>query len=211
LTRTKALEVGGLIAIVALLAFGIGSIVVGAHALNTVSTSLKQQHITGDSKMTPTEVKAAFKVAGLSTVGAELPTCSVAGVAITNGRDARCFAGYMRTDALEATGGKTFSEMGMYLTPAGKPTSNKSEAALKEGKPVTNAAREIWVEETALSTALNASYMAEQTAKFGIIVGVALVLIGLGFGALLLGAGVFRKESAPSSAFFREQSAPSSA
>ena len=91
--------------------------------------------------MTPTEVKAAFAAAGLSTKGVGLPTCSVSGVAINNGTQARCFAGYMRTDALEATKGQTFSEMGMYLTPAGKETSEKADAALKEGKPVANTAR----------------------------------------------------------------------
>jgi hypothetical protein len=197
LTRTKALEVGGLIAVVALLAFGIGAVVLGAKGLSTVSTSLKQQHITGDAKMTPAIAKASLIASGAGTKDEAVPTCTAAGVAVTNGSQARCFASYMRSDALEATKGETFSEMGMYLTAAGTPTSNEKEAALKEGKPVTNAAREIWVEETALSTALNASYMAEQTATFGIVVGVALILIGLGFGAMLLGAGVFRKESAP--------------
>jgi hypothetical protein len=200
MTRTKALEVGGLLAVVVLLAFGVASIVVGLNGMSTIHTSLKQQHITGDAKMTPAQAKAALIAAGAGIKDGDVPTCTAAGVAVTTGSDARCFASYMRSDSLEATKGLTFSEMGMYLTSAGKPTSNKAEAALKEGKPVTNAAREIWVEETALSTALNTSYMAEQTATFGIVVGIALLLTGLGFAALTVGGGVFRKQSAPPSA-----------
>lgn len=191
----KLFEVGGLVAAVVLVAFGIAAIALGANGLSTVHTSIEQQKIKGDSKMTPTEVKSAFAAAGLSTKGVGLPTCSVSGVAIKNGTQARCFAGYMRTDALEATKGLTFSEMGMYLTPAGKETSEKADAALKEGKPVSNPAREIWVEETALSTALNASYMAEQISTFGIVVGIALLLTGLGFAILTIGGALHNQSS----------------
>ena len=35
--------------------------------------------------------------------------------------------------------------------------------------------------ETALTTALNMSFMAEQLALFGVVVGVALLLAGIGF------------------------------
>ena len=41
--------------------------------------------------------------------------------------------------------------------------------------------------ETALSTALNASYMAESLSLFGIVVGIALLLSGIGFGILAAG------------------------
>ena len=36
-----------------------------------------------------------------------------------------------------------------------------------------NGARNVWVTETALTTALNTSYMATQLALFGIVVGIA--------------------------------------
>ena len=36
--------------------------------------------------------------------------------------------------------------------------------------------------ETALTNALNTSFFAEQVAMFGIVVGIALLLVGLGFG-----------------------------
>jgi hypothetical protein len=46
--------------------------------------------------------------------------------------------------------------------------------------PVSNGHLNIWINETALSTALNVSYMAEQTALFGIVVGIALLITGIG-------------------------------
>src|SRR5918994_573280 len=64
--------------------------------------------------------------------------------------------------------------------PAG---TSDEEAALtdEEGNPVPNSARNTWVTATALTTALNVSYMAEQLALFGLVVGVALLLSGIGF------------------------------
>ena len=49
--------------------------------------------------------------------------------------------------------------------------------------PVSNSARNTWITATGLSTALNMSYLAEQMALFGIVVGFALLLAGLGFGS----------------------------
>jgi hypothetical protein len=64
------------------------------------------------------------------------------------------------------------------------------------GRPVDNAARNLWVTETALSTALDASYMAESLSLFGIVVGVALLLSGIGFGILAAGGTLKRAEPA---------------
>ena len=49
---------------------------------------------------------------------------------------------------------------------------------------LSNPARDQWITATALSTALNVSYMADQLALFGIMVGIALLLTGIGFGVL---------------------------
>ena len=51
--------------------------------------------------------------------------------------------------------------------------------------------------ETALATALNVSYMAEQIAIFGIVVGIALILTGIGLIILALAVFGRRKEPAP--------------
>ena len=57
-------------------------------------------------------------------------------------------------------------------------------------------ARNLWVTETALSTALNTSYMAESLSLFGIVVGIALLLSGIGFAILAVGGTLRRTEPA---------------
>jgi hypothetical protein len=193
----RLFELGGVVAAVVLIAFGIGAIVIGTNGLNTVNSSLAQQQITGSPDMTPKAIAAAGQKAGLGkNVG--YPTCTVAGQVVNNGTKARCFAGYMRIHTLEATGGQNYSAMGMYLNAAGKPTSDKTAAAIDPttGKPMANHARDIWVTETALTTALNTSYMAQQTATFGIVMGVALLLVGLGFSVLVVGGSLRRDPAA---------------
>lgn len=112
----------------------------------------------------------------------------------------------MQIHALEVTGGFVYSEMGQYLAKPGTPksqltpdgaTSNTQYAQLdpKTKQPVANGARNVWVTETALTTALNTSYMASQLALFGIVVGIALPLSGFGFAILALGGALRRPES----------------
>jgi hypothetical protein len=192
----KYFEIGGVVAAVVLVAFGIAAIVLGLNGLSEVNTGLKQQHITGTPNMTPAVETAAARKAGLDPATIEMPTCSVAGKAITNGSDARCFANYMRIDALMATGGLTFSQMPRFASADGKGTNSEAEALKKEGKPVENPARGVWVEETALSTALNSSDIAQETARFGIVVGIALLLAGIGFGVLAVGGALRSRETA---------------
>lgn len=92
------------------------------------------------------------------------------------------YAGLVGIHTLEAAGGRTYSEMGQYLTASGEETSDKAAAAVdpKTDKPVPNAARNIWVTSTALSTALNTSFFADSVARFAIVMGTALLLIGIG-------------------------------
>jgi hypothetical protein len=105
-----------------------------------------------------------------------------AGEPIDTGTEAKHFADIMEFHALEATGGKRYAEMGRFLTADGEETDDAAEAAqTPEGRPVENGARNLWVTQTALATALNMSYMAEQLSLFGIVVGVALLLAGIGF------------------------------
>jgi multisubunit Na+/H+ antiporter MnhC subunit len=51
------------------------------------------------------------------------------------------------------------------------------------------------VTETALTTALNASYMADKLGLFGIVVGVALLLTGIGF--IILAFAVLHRRQVP--------------
>ena len=178
---------GGIGASIILIAFGIGAIWVGASGRDQVRSNLKLEKITGTPDMTPAAIKAAVAEAGLKNVG--LPSCNVADKAVNTGARAHCFANYMRIHALEATGGQVYAQMGQYLDKAGKPTSDKAMAAKdpKTGQLVSNPTRNVWITETALSTALNQAYFAEQVAYFGIVTGVALLLTGIGFLVLTFG------------------------
>jgi hypothetical protein len=205
----RLFQIGGIIAGIVLVGFGVAVIVLAANGHSTVTDELKQQQITGSPDMTPTAIKAEAAKAGLKDV--TLPTCDVAGKPVDDGASARCFAQYMNVHALEATGGYTYSQMGIYTAKPGTPkaqletgggTNNVEYAATdpKTGQPVQNASRQVWVTETALSTALNMSYMATQLALFSLVVGIALLLTGIGFLVLTLGGALTRREETPVSA-----------
>jgi hypothetical protein len=186
----KFWHMGGVIAGVLLVAFGVGAIVIGFTGRSEVRSNIQREAIVGSPDMTPNTIKSEAAKAGLTNV--DLPTCSVADEAITTGDEAKCFASYMRIHTLEATGGYTYSQMGRYeaLTTAPKSelaegggTDNATYAASdpKTGAPVANGARDLWVTETALTTALNTSFFAERVAMFSIVMGFALLLTGIGF------------------------------
>jgi hypothetical protein len=140
------------------------------------------------------------------------PSCTAAGKLVANGDTARCFAQYMRIHSLEATSGLTYAQMGRFTAKPGTPlaqtdfnggTSNDQLALIdpKTKQPVANHARDLWVTETALTTALNTSYMAEKISLFGLMVGITLLLSGFGFAILAIGGAlrrVPRKVSEPS-------------
>jgi hypothetical protein len=129
----------------------------------------------------------------------EAPSCSVAGQHVDNGSKAQCFARYMRIHALGASSGLTYSQMGQYAAKPDAPlqstdfnggTSDPKYAQTdpKTGKPVSNGARNLWVTETSLTTALYLAYTGSTISLFGIVVGVALLLTGVGFIVLALAA-----------------------
>jgi len=219
----KALEIGGVIAAAVLIGFGIGAIVLGMSGRSTVNSSLKQEQITGTGDMSPatiaTEVAAAQKAqddlfaklhkAGVQITASpiETPSCSVANQAVNTGDKARCFAQYMRIHTFGATSGLTYSQMGRYVAAANAPfkstdglggTSDPRYAKMdtKTLQPVNNGRRDLWVTYTALTTALNSSYMASQMALFGVVVGIALLLSGIGFGILALSGALLATEPA---------------
>jgi hypothetical protein len=149
-----------------LIAFGVGSIVMGIDGRQQVRSDLAREQIVGT------------------------PDSSIPGQRVDTGSKAQAFAAVMRTHTLEATHGQTYAQMGRYLTAQGKPTNNEQAAAVdpKTKQPVENGLRNLWVTETALTTALNTAYFAESVSTFAIVMGVALLLAGLGFGIVALTA-----------------------
>ena len=184
MSAQRILKLGGLIAGVIMIAFGIVSIVLGVDARDTVRTEIDRELIVGSPDMSPAEIKKSATEAGLT--GVSFPTCDVADKKITTGDDARCFAQYMRIHALESSAGLTYAQMGRFAL-ATDPTDTKGTndvavaAKDEKGKPIANGPRNTWVTETALATALNVSFMAERLGLFTIIIGIALLLAGIGF------------------------------
>lgn len=168
----KAFEYGGYIAGAVLIIFGAAAIFMGANGRSTVRDSLEQEKIVfGDAAEDEAVALHAEQWSGEQ---------------VKTGEQARAFALVMRDHALESAGGLTYAQMGRFQSadnpenPAG--TSDEAEAAKDEnGNPIPNGPRNTWVTETALATALNMSYMAEQLGLFAIVVGVALLLAGIGF------------------------------
>ena len=186
----KLFVIGGIIAGLVLVVFGVAAISMGIDGRTTVRDSLKQEQIVFGAADDPAVAKFAAQ-------WADKP--------LETGTQARAFAQIMHEHALEASDGLPYSQMGRFVSakdpesPAG--TSDEAVALKDEkGNPVSNSARNTWVTETALSTALNVSYMAEQIALFGVIVGIALLLSGIGFLILALSGAIghvpFRKSSA---------------
>jgi hypothetical protein len=177
---SRPFRLGGIVAGLVLIAFGVGAIVIGLAGRSEVNDTVAQEQIVGSADMNPTLIAVAAKQAGLTVA---LPTCDVAGKAITNGTDAKCFSEYMRIHALEATGGKTYAQMPQYATADGSGTNTKAKALVdpKTHGPQSNPARQIWISETALGTALKTSYFAASVGLFSIVMGAALLLTGGGF------------------------------
>ena len=194
--RVKLLRFGGYAAAAVLIVFGVATIAIGIAGKNTVEDELSRENIVGSPDMSPEGIAPGIEEANLTV---DAPDCDVAEEPITTGSEARCFAEYMRIHALESSGGLTYAEMGRFVSAANPddPAGTSDEAAAakdEEGRPVSNAARNLWVTETALATALNMSYMATGIAIFSIVVGIALILAGVGF--LVLAFAVFRKGAA---------------
>ena len=175
----KLFEYGGWIAGAVLIVFGAIAITMGVNGRNEVRSSLAAQQITsGDDAAEITNGKLQN------------------GALINTGAKAREFAKVMEFHTLEATEGKRYAEMGRFLTPTGTDTSDEAAAAkTPDGRPVENGLRNMWVTETALTTALNMSFMAEQLSLFGIVTGIALLLTGIGFLVLAIGGALRTSEA----------------
>jgi hypothetical protein len=157
---TKLYKYAGIAASIVLIAFGLGSIVTGFDGRDRVRDDLAREGIVGTPDMK-----------------------GVANKKVDTGKEAQDFAAGIREHTLKDTGGLTYAQMPRYIDKSGKPTNDEKAAAVdpKSGGPASNPARQIWITETALSTALNTAYFAESVSTFAIVMGLAMLLIGIGF------------------------------
>jgi hypothetical protein len=173
---SKLIRYGGIAASLILIAFGVGSLYSGIDGRTQVRDKLAAEMIVAPDDST------------------------IPGQKVDTGSEAEAMAAIIRKHTLAITGGQTYAQMGRFLDENGKPTSDEAAAAKdpKTGKPVENGLRNIWISSTALQTSLNTAMFAEKVALFGIVMGIAMLLAGIGFLILtvkLLVPAAVRRES----------------
>jgi hypothetical protein len=175
----KFLRIGGYISGGVLILFGIAVFVLGVWGFAFTRDHIEREKIV----FGPTEDPAVAEHAE-----------QWAGEPVDTGRKALAQAEIMREHTLSGTGGLTYAEMGRYQSaedPSDPAGTNDEAAAAKDenGEPISNGARNTWVTETALATALDMGFMSEMLSIFSMVVGIALFLTGVGF--LILARAVF--------------------
>src|SRR5678815_3857504 len=141
----KLLRYGGIAASVVLIAIGVGAIVTGFNGRDQVRSDLAREQIVGT------------------------PDSTIPGQLVNTGSEAQAFAKVMRHHTMEATGGKTYSQMGQFLAADGKSgTDDKAKAATdpKTGEPVSSPHGQSCITVTAPTTALNPANSADKAATF---------------------------------------------
>jgi hypothetical protein len=166
----KLLRIGGYVSGGLLIFFGIAVIVLGVWGFAFTRDHIEREGITFGPIEDPAVAEHAEQWAGEP---------------VDSGRKALAMAEIMREHTLSSTGGLTYAEMGQYQSaenPSDPVGTNDPEAAAKDenGDPISNSARNIWVTETALATALDMGFMSEMLSIFSIVVGIALLLTGIG-------------------------------
>jgi hypothetical protein len=175
----RALRIGGYISGGVLILFGVAVIALGIYGVSFTRDSLKEEGIVFGPATDPAVAEHAEQWAGEP---------------VETGSQALAFAEIMREHTLASTNGLTYAQMGRFQSaedPTDAAGTNDEAAAAKDenGEPISNGARDIWVTETALTTALNMGFMAEMLSIFSIVVGVALLLTGIGL--VILAMAVF--------------------
>jgi len=109
------------------------------------------------------------------------PNSAIPGQPVTDGFKAKRMAEVMERDTLKMTGGAHYAEMPRAVdAQSGQPVPQEQvESALQSGQAKDNPARQIWVTETALTTALQMAYFGELVCLAFIGLGIALLLVGI--------------------------------
>ena len=97
----KLFEIGGVIAGLVMITFGVAAIYMGVDGRTTVRDSLKQEQIVFGSADDPAVAKHASQWVDKQ---------------VTTGTQARAFAQIMREHALEGSGGLAYAQMGRFVS-----------------------------------------------------------------------------------------------
>ena len=107
---------------------------------------------------------------------------SIPNVRVADAATADSMANIIGVHSLEATGGKTYAELGRFLAADGGDTSDEA-LALKdsEGNPVPNPVRDVAFTAAALQTSLHTSHMAFNLSDLVVGLGLMIAVVGLAF------------------------------
>jgi hypothetical protein len=157
----KALSLVMLLAGIAVAALGVHGVQLARDGQSEISSALVAQHIT-----TPAD--------------ARIPNLEV-----HDADSARAMSDWVSATMAKATGGRTFNQIGHYLTADGKDTDDVAEAAIgADGQPTVNPLRAIALEASVgtngLSTAVIAYKLADVSADFALLVAVLGAVLALG-------------------------------
>lgn len=172
----RLLRIGGYISGGILIVLGLVVIVLGVWGFSFTRDHIEREGITFGPATDPAVQEHAEQWAGEP---------------VDTGRKALAQAEIMREHTLSGSGGLTYAQLGRYQSaenPSDPAGTNDEAAAAKDenGDPISNSARDTWVTETALATALDMGFMSEMLSIFSIIVGIALLLTGIGLVILAL-------------------------
>jgi hypothetical protein len=119
------------------------------------------------------------------------PDASIPNVQVKDAATAESMARIINHHSLDASSGKTYSQLGRYLAADGTTDTNDANAALKgaDGKPVANPVRNTAFQASALETSLWSSVLAFNVADLVVGLGVMIVVLGLAVGGVGVALG----------------------
>jgi hypothetical protein len=113
------------------------------------------------------------------------PDASIPNARVDDAATAKAMADVIDVHAREATGGRTYSEMGRFLATDGSDTNDEALAVKgADGKPVANPLRNTAFQASSLRTSLYSSVMAFNVADLVIGLGVMIAALGLALGGV---------------------------
>ena len=127
------------------------------------------------------QVRDQLVAEGITTpAGASIPNARVDDAAT-----AMSLAQFIDGAMKQATGGRSYAEVGRYLTAAGTETDDAAAAALgPDGQPMVNGLRSAAFEVSTATTSLYTSVMAFHIGELAVGLGVVLLVLGLGVGGV---------------------------
>ncbi len=113
------------------------------------------------------------------------PDARIPNARVDDAATAKAMADIIDVHAREATGGKTYSEMGRFLATDGTDTNDEALAVKgADGKPVANPLRNTAFQASSLRTSLYSSVMAFNVADLVVGLGVMIAPLGLALGGV---------------------------